>query len=709
MNKEYTLLLFFYTLSIVFFCQAQVNSSSTIVVSGLISDTNDKALPFANVFVRQNSQGAAANLDGIFRLELIPGNYNLEIGYIGYTNIELPLTLSKDTFLQIHLEEEVLQFQDVVISGAEDPAMQIMRNAIAKRKEFRDEAASFGADVYIKGLQQIVSAPDKIMGFDLDGLGILDSNNAGIVYLSESQSRLFIKRPNNSREIMYASKISGDDQGFSWNEAKAMDFNWYENKINISDLVERTLISPLADNAIFFYRYKLLGTFFDEGRLINKIEIIPRRKNDPVFRGDIYIVEDIWRIHSTNFLLTKSTGVEFLDSLRFITRYRPLTGIAEALKLNNENLEQGIKEYIWMPDSRRFEFTFGVFGIKGKGHFTGIYSNYEINPKFEKRFFGPEILKIEEGSNSKDSIWWANNRPIPLTPVEINDYHAKDSLAELRKTKVWSDSVDRISNKFAPLNILFGYRHQNSLEKRFWQIEAPINLIGFNTIEGLHIGLSGFYRKGLPKNKFYEFNIAGRYGFSGNIAGLKGGFALEPEPEKFARYSISGGQFVTNYFENNIPVIANDIQTLFFEQNYLKLYESRYLNLSASREVTNGIFITLSSKYERRIALINNSDKTWIDWDKYEFTSNDPQNPEQTENETPAFPSHDALTVQAKVSIRIAQKYMSEPNTKYIVGSKWPEIQLAYKGGIPAFNSAIRFDKFSIGLKQSINLQLFGS
>ncbi len=62
------------------------------------------------------------------------------------------------------------------------------------------------------------NVPEKIMGRDIfiDGL---DSSRSGIVYLSESVSEVFIQKPDQKKEIMISSKVSGRSQGFSWNSA----------------------------------------------------------------------------------------------------------------------------------------------------------------------------------------------------------------------------------------------------------------------------------------------------------------------------------------------------------------------------------------------------------------------------------------------------------------------------------------------------------
>jgi hypothetical protein len=49
--------------------------------------------------------------------------------------------------------------------------------------------------------------------------------------------------------------------------------------------------------------------------MLNKIEITPKRKTDPCFRGVIYIQENTWRVHSADVYLTKDAKIDFVDTL----------------------------------------------------------------------------------------------------------------------------------------------------------------------------------------------------------------------------------------------------------------------------------------------------------------------------------------------------------------------------------------------------------
>ena len=67
----------------------------------------------------------------------------------------------------------------------------------------------------------------------------------------------------------------------------------------------RGFMSPIAEGAISLYKYQYLGTFYEDGKDVHSIKVIPRRAYEPCFSGIINICEGSWRIHSFDLILTK--------------------------------------------------------------------------------------------------------------------------------------------------------------------------------------------------------------------------------------------------------------------------------------------------------------------------------------------------------------------------------------------------------------------
>ena len=213
-------------------------------------------------------------------------------------------------------------------------------------------------------MYKIKEAPEKWLGRSLgDFGGGLDSTRSGIVYLSETISEItYLKSPTKFKEKITASKVSGKDNGPSFNRAEDANINFYENSVELGN----DLISPLSSNAFSYYRFKLIGTFYAKnGKLINKIKLLPKRKNDPVFSGSIYIVEDDWAIYGADVTVT-GAQVNFpaID----------LLSLKQGYNYSEENDS-------WVLISQTIEFQINFLMWKFDGKFSSAYSNYNFTPK----------------------------------------------------------------------------------------------------------------------------------------------------------------------------------------------------------------------------------------------------------------------------------------------------------------------------------------
>ncbi|HEY0898945.1 MAG TPA: DUF5686 family protein, partial [Sphingobacteriaceae bacterium] len=614
------------------------------------------------------------------------GSHEIVYSAIGFKQrIEPVEALPSEQVVNITLTQEIFSLKDVVINaGGEDPAYQIIRQAIRARKEHLNEVEAYSAEVYIKGLQRLLEAPKKFLGKDVEkatrSLG-LDSNRQGILYLSESQSRLSYLKPDHYREEMISSKVSGSNRAFSFNRATDLRVNFYENYSNWEGLSTRPLVSPIADNALFYYRYLLLGTTVENGQLINKIQVIPRRNNDPVFRGIIYIMEDSWRIHSVDLYLTRDAGINFVNNLRI-----------------NQSFYQ-VDANIWMPSSVKMDFLGGLFGFRFGGYYIAVYNNYNLNPDLDRKDFA-EVLKISGGVNKKDSLYWKEVRPIPLTNEEAQDYQKKKTIAARRESKTYLDSVDREHNKFKPVSFILGqgYNYRNRFKKENYSFSSLINSVFYNPVEGWGVNYSSTYTKPIDSlaNRFLRVTGTMRYGASskGLHAHIKG-----TAPVKENTWGFSAGSDVVDY--NNLGTISqlgNTINSLIYERNYLKLYEKQFVGASWHRRLIGGFQGRVSLNWSNRKSLPNTTDFKWRDEPDREFTSNQIFYSGQ---EMP-MPKNQALIAGVHLTYDFSNKYVTYPTGKYYMRSKYPTLGLTYTKGINnILGSDADFDLLEVNVSKS--------
>lgn len=682
-----------FTLFVVTFMLATLAHAQSYLLSGRVVDEQGNPVPFASIYKKDASAGTSANNEGVFQLSLRTGEHELLIRAVGYRQATEKLTLSQNQYITVKLHTESYMLDEVVIGNDEDPAYAIIRNAIRQRKKYLNEAASYTAKVYIKGLQRLLQAPKKFLGVDIDQIGRefgLDSNRTGIIYLSESESRITVDPPNHFHEEMVSSKISGNNRAFSFNRAADLKLNFYENLQPIFDgLSPRPFVSPIADNALSYYRYRLMGRTEENGLVINKIQVTPRRKAEPLYQGDIYIVEDSWRIYGVNLQLTKASSINILDTLGIQQEFIPL-----------ENGQ-------WQPSGIRFDFVGGLLGFRMGGYFAAVYSEYTFNPQIEKNLFR-EKLRITEGVNKRDSAYWAERRPLMLTEEEQLDYVRKDSLRQRRESKEYLDSLDRESNRFKPVGLLTaGYVHRNRAKRTFLAFDGLATSLLFNSVEGLALNYGIRYTKQVDTLLNRNFIVYGnaRYGFANKRFNGYLGTSFPLGKSTVALYGGSNMQDLND--RGSLPPLFNTISTTFFGYNYLKLYERTFGGIEWGYTLPVNIKFSAAAVWESRLWLPNSTEYTFWDKNKPHLTSNNPFNPQE---DVQLFEENQAFKVTVGFSYDFGTQYETYPQRRVYLPSKWPTLSINYTKGIPdILGSDVDYGLLVARLNKSdIPLGLFG-
>ncbi|RXR31797.1 carboxypeptidase-like regulatory domain-containing protein [Flavobacterium piscinae] len=651
-----------------FYCFSQIR--------GTVTDEGGLPLPFVNIYIENTYIGTTSNEKGQYELNIQNREQVAVIyQYLGYKTQKHILQINQfPHYFDVRLKEENYNLQEVVLSSTENPANGIIRNAIANRKQNSMKTARFTADFYSRGIFRLKNAPKKILGQEIgDFDGALDSTGTGILYLSETVSKIIFEKPNNLNEKIIASKISGRDNGFSYNTARATIYDFYDNTIQFSI----SMISPIAENAFSYYKYSLDGTFYDErNNLINKIKVIPRRDTEPVFEGYIYIIEDSWAIY----------GID-LD----IKGYRMKEEFLDVMKLK-QNFSYNETNQIWAKNSQSLEFEAGAFGIKFTGKFTHVYSNYDFKQDFDKKTFSKEVLSFEENANKKDSTYWNVMRPVPLTEEENSDYIRKDSIQLVRKSKPYLDSIDKKNNRFKIVKILTGYSYQNS--EKNWRLNYGgfLKMPNFNTVQGWNLSTDLSYTKRNDDDRKYTtFGTRFNYGFAEEKLRVTGFFSSRLNAKTNSFLNFSGGSQVVQFNQNQpISPFLNSMATLFFKENYMKLFEKNYVSASYSQEVINGLYASASLEYAERKPLFNNTDYVLIKNNK-EYLSNNPLDP--TDFVNAGIEKHNLMKFNLNTRINFGQKYISRPDGKInIANNDYPTLFLGYEKGFAGNESNYNYD-----------------
>ncbi|MEB2781519.1 DUF5686 and carboxypeptidase regulatory-like domain-containing protein [Algoriphagus sp. C2-6-M1] len=714
-------------------------------IRGKVRSSDGEPLAFASVYIRNLGDGVPTNEEGNYEYKLPKGIYDVLVQYLGYkSQLETIIVTDDWTTKDFVLEPQEYTLAEVEVrAGAEDPALTIMRKAIAKAKYHRLQIQKYSMTVYLKGTGKLTDAPFFLRKtIEKEGLKLNEA------YTSESVSRITFTQPNKVEEKVISIRTNGDNQSTS--PAPYIQTTFYQEKIN-------GIISPLSRSAFVYYKFNYEGSFFDQNVLVSKIKVTPRSRGEQVFEGFIYIIEDLWAIHSLN-LQTSLLGFQ----IKAKQQYAP------------------VAENVWMPLTHTYDFGGKIFGFEGNFKYLASTREYEIelNPDlevvpeiidekvqevpedavaFDKSISALEQLAKEEPKTRKeyrkllneyekeslkeqeepdviresyyevDSLakkygqtYWDSVRPVPLTESEIQGYQRDDSLATVEAAKMSEvDSVaKKAKRKLKPLDFMNGgsYSMGKGVSMGFKQNWTKIS---FNTLEGFKLGMGLFYRKQSSTKladsvSFHRksFNIEPelRYGFSSNRFYGKVDFRWSSTlPISGTTFGLKAGRYIYQ-FNGGEPINeqVNALYSLFFRQNYMKLYEQDFAQAYWAHRVNGGITYRANMTYARRSELFNTNKYSFYNKSGREYSSNLPEN---VETDPGSFSDHDILKLNAELEWRPGIKYGIRNGRKYPIADRSPLIKLAYNkafGGISRDGSAADFDHVELSIKHNYTFGVSG-
>ena len=321
---------------------------------GTVSDKSSRPIPGVTVYVQNTTYGVVTNMKGEYYLELENGEYTVVYQGLGYKTVQIQLHINGvDEVKHVVLEESVTELNTVTVTAdGEDPAYPIMRKAVdAKKKYFRQFETS-KCTTYIKAS---MDREREITTIDSVDFQVVTETDRQSLELTESLSEVYFKAANTYKEVKfayqdhtksqsldfgnalyfnstlslspleeeYAPPVYGGNHQLFYDQVTDADFNFYQNLINLPKLYDKPFISPLAASTFLTYNFKLLTSFKEDGFLVHKIEVTPKRKYGPYFSGIIYIVDELWSIKAVEFDIDKHALGPYLSLRMFLNFKQP--------------------------------------------------------------------------------------------------------------------------------------------------------------------------------------------------------------------------------------------------------------------------------------------------------------------------------------------------------------------------------------------------
>lgn len=655
-------------------------------LAGFVYDEDNNPIPFAKVYVKNfTNMGGITSPEGNYAFGCDYGSYDLIFKCVGFEDFETKVTVDKlePTILNVYLKQKNNELNEVEITTKrKNMGWLIVQNVIEHKKDLIQQFDSYTCDIYIKGVETFDKKEKELKSAEEEKeepKDVFQEQKDEIKSKIEGENRLnmveinltkHFQFPNDIKEIRTAYDKIGNPNQIYFQSTVSGDFNFYESLIRKDDLHQTPIVSPLHPSGILSYKYKLTEINVNENNdTVYTVEIEPRSVGTTTMEGKLYILKNEWVLVKVDVSLHKGNLKKY-DDFRIMQEF-----------------EQ--QDTLWLLKRQTFEYgtKYGKETVKG---FTQVvYSNYIINPTFPPKFFSNEVGITTKEAYERDTSYWGRIRPIPLTPEEQRKKFVQDSLRAIYTSETYLDSVDAVFNRITALKVLyFGIEHRDRTKKTQWYLSSISDLAEIFEVGGIRFGPGFSYFKKWKNEQWIDYNGSFSIGF--NNPDLRGSSRIyhRYNPKKFATYSLwfnRGASFINNY----------DAWGEIFKRS--NIYANTQGGIWHNFEIINGLFLATGARLESRAPFpLDYNFVTWFD--------------DAIDNVPPIqFEPYTAFRTNFSLSYTPAQKYVTEPYRKVILGSRWPTFSVYWeKGWSGPFKSVVKYDYLSFGVEQDFQIGTIG-
>lgn len=654
-------------------------------ISGHVYDENNNPVPYANLFIKELSVGVSADDKGSYYLTIDPGVYNLVISSIGFhPQTAQVIVKDKPVIKNFFLKPSSVELNEIEIKvRRRDPAYEIIQFVIDNKEKHLSQLKSYKTNIYLRAGETVdvkkKREPEEEAEELKKGEPPIDPVEAARkkeearlqkINLVEMQLILNYQFPDQYKEERTAFKSYGTREGLFIPLFSQADFNFYHNLVDLKGIAEVPLISPFSRVSILSYRFKLEETLKEGDNIVYKIKVTPRKTGDATCRGYVFINDSTWNINRLELTMNKG-GLKFYDDF--------------TIKQNYQEVTNGV----WMPYRQEFTYT-TKFGAKVfKGNTVLVYSDFQKDYAFPPRFFGNEVSVITKEAYERDTTYWNTNRPEPLSADQQKVVAYRDSIEAAHKSKAYIDSIQTKYNKITFGEILYhGIGFRNDAKKLNIWLPSLANLINFEIIGGFRIGPSGGFSRTFQNGRMINsFNYVS-VGIKNRDVNGYSSIWTRYNPYRMGDASFRIGRSFHSI--NSFDAYLNQLSI----SNYIL---HQHVDMFHRIELVNGFYVSTELSYNDR--------KSLKDYDNTSILN------EIIEEDDPiVFEDYQAFITHLRIAYVPGQKYMTEPNRKVVLGSKYPTFIFNHrKGWDHLLTSDIDFDYIDFTVDHNLMLGTLGN
>jgi hypothetical protein len=635
-------------------------------VNGIIKDAKThKPLPFATIIVNENTN-AISDVDGKFNLLSSQKIGVFQVSYLGFHSIQIAVENEK-SFYTVLLFEKKDPLNNVLISS-ENQAISIIKSVIANKNRNNPlkKLKSFACTSYNKLI--VTANPDSIEG-SIDSVWNKKAN--GIVFKKIDSSRYKFKKLVQEKHLFQTEKISK----FEFSDAKLKEtilgtrmagfiqpiyevigihlqsFSIYDSNY---ELFETKYNSPIADNALRDYNYKVLDTLVLQGRTTYMVYFKNKKKRKAAgLEGVLYIDPSDFAVAKAVMRIRGVLDISGIDEFVYNPDEKLWFPIQKTFKIvkgkNNEDIKI-LGELITFGSEEKNNITPQK---KGESDYTYLLSkttNYAIQYTIPITSAKKAIaIEIHEDAANKTEDFWIKNRTDSLDLKSQKTYFYLDSLSLKKQVENRLVFGRKIIDGFLPI--------------RFFDVDLR-KIFTYNNYEGFRLGFGGITNNRLSK----RYRLEGYTAFGTKDATYKYHVGIS------TRIGELSNTWLGASYSDDVSEIASTVFAI--DKKPFKIYDPRPINIST-------FYNYVSWKAYLETKIIPKTESIW----QLSRTIVEPKFGYTYTLNNKSYPTYTMTTALISFQWNPFSDYMQTPKGRIEIEKRFPKFTFQFTQSIPNIGS----------------------
>ncbi len=586
---------YIFTLLALLLSQLGVNAQ----VTGKVIDSKTReVLDYVNVYYDGKNVGEQTDENGRFVIKEDSLWKELTISSMGYQTQKVKLKefgTNKD--LTIKLVPDAKTLTGVTVSAKRtrysrknNPAVELMRKVIANKKNCDLHAKDFFTYTkYEKMTFSLNEVSDKVFdegeykrfAFLKDHVETSPQTGKLILPLTvdETLSEIYYRKdPKSEKQVIKGESNKGVTELVNTGEILTTtlkdvftDVDIYENECR---LLQYPFRSPIADNAISFYRYYLQDTIYIEQDKVVDVGFLPNNQQDFGFSGHLYILLDpdsTFQVRRVELSIPRRSDVNFVENMMISQDFTQLEGGERIASTNDMLVELQLSKWL------------GKFQVQRVTRLTDV--SFDNIPRSLFKHIKGDTFR-EPDAAMQDDAFWSDYRQVELSTSESKMDSFLDRLTHVKGFKYVLFGFKALVENFVETG--------DSLHPNYVDI-GPVNtILSANHYDGFRLRASALTNANLSPHLFASGYAA--YGSKTKNFYWRGQltYAFNKKaylPREFPQHNLTVYWLddIISPFDKFIPTDKDNMFTAFHASTVDQYHHTRELHIDYTREFETGI------------------------------------------------------------------------------------------------------------------------